>query len=156
MTCGRTLEIGRSNGRSFWKFHSDPDSLFVCTPVVDSSSEPAWHHYEYPESVASVNVSLGKDPIVNELKRVYPAAFGMIKDKTWSDKLLKRHYPKVAKLLSSSEKVKSDDEGDEDISLLVEGGFDVSYYRQSLRFCNCFSHYSVHLAALPCRRKSTR
>lgn len=135
MTCGRTLEIGRSNGCSFWKFHSDPDSLFVCTPVADSSSERAWHHYEYPESVASVIVSLGKDPIVKELKRIYSSAKGMIKDKTWSDKLLKRHYPKVAKLISSSDGVKSDDENSEDMSLLVEGGFDVSHYRESLRFC---------------------
>ena len=129
MTCGRTLEIGRSNGRSFWKFHSDPDSLFVYTPVADSPSEPAWHHYKHPESVASVIVSLGKDPIVKELKRIYSSANGMIKDKTWSDKLLMRHYPKVAKLISSSDGAKSDEEGNEEMSLLVEGGFDVSYYQ---------------------------
>ena len=129
MTCGRTLEIGRSNGRSFWKFHSDPDSLFVYTPVADSPSEPAWHHYKHPESVASVIVSLGKDPIVKELKRIYSSANGMIKDKTWSDKLLMRHYPKVAKLIASSDGAKSDEEGNEEMSLLVEGGFDVSYYQ---------------------------
>lgn len=128
MTCGRTLELGRdSAGRSFWKFDSDPDSLFVCIQGVENATEPAWHHYEHPESVASVIVSLGKDPIVKELKRCYPAAYQMIKDGTWSDNILKRRYPKVAELISSSETTKTDEEPADEPAVQVEGGFEVSY-----------------------------
>ena len=130
MTCGRTLEIGNSNGRSFWKFDIDSDSLFVCTQVAESASASAWHHYDYPESVASVIVSLGRDPIVKELKRCYPAAHKMINDKTWSDRLWKRRYPNVAKLIANREAVEPGDTGTEDVSLQVEGGFDVSCNRR--------------------------
>jgi len=129
MTCGRTLEIGRdAAGRSFWKFASDPDSLFVCTPGAENSSEPAWHYYEHPESVASVIVSLKKDPVVEDLKRCFPVAHQMINDGSWSDRLLKRRFPKVAKLIASTNGA-TVDEGTEEAaepSVDVEGGFEVS------------------------------
>ena len=50
MSCGRTLEIGRdSAGRSYWKFDSDPDSLFVCVDaenVADDRNHGTWYHYQ--------------------------------------------------------------------------------------------------------------
>jgi len=126
MSCGRTLEIGRDEaGRSFWKFDSDPDSLFICTQVDEGSNDPAWHHYEHPESVASVIVGLGKDPVVRELKRCYPTANEMIKDRTWPDLLMKRRFPKVAKLICNDTVRENEDE--EETSLQVEGGFEVRF-----------------------------
>jgi hypothetical protein len=106
LTCGRTLEIGRDNaGRSFWKFFGDDNALFVCVEETDGASPPdmgsgIWHRFGDPESVASVIVCLGNDPVVKDLRRLYPAADQMIEDKTWSDRLLKKRFPNVAKLFS--------------------------------------------------------
>lgn len=98
-SCGRTLEIGRDNaGRSFWKFDSDPDSLFVCieaTTTVPMQERGTWHHYTHAESIASVIVCLGKEPIAKGLQRAYPGAHRLIRDGSWSDLIWKRMFSRA-------------------------------------------------------------
>lgn len=97
MSCGRTLEIGSDRvGRSFWKFDSDPDALFVCieAAVVGQEVESGtWLHYQHPESISSVIISLGRDPIAKELQRAYPVAHRLILEGSWSERIFKRIYP---------------------------------------------------------------
>jgi hypothetical protein len=91
-TCGRSLEICRDKGdRAYWSFHSEPESLFV------SSTAGRWYKYSEPEAIASVIVSLGKDPAVGELKRVFPKAWHLLKTGLWTDLLLKRRYKTIAR-----------------------------------------------------------
>ena len=105
ISCGRTLEIGKDvAGRSYWNFHSDPGALFVCLEAVAEAGSESnkWHRFAEPEAIASVMVGLGKDEIVKDLKRVFPQSRQVLKDGTWSELLLKRRFPNVAKLISSS------------------------------------------------------
>lgn len=88
--CGRTLSLGRDgNGRSFWKFNTD-GALFVC----DGDDAKTWRRYEDPEVIASVIVSLGKDPVVAEIKRVFPDAVRLLRGRQWTQLLLKRPFAK--------------------------------------------------------------
>ena len=38
------------------------------------------------------SVSLGKDPVVQEIKNEFPDSVKLIRNKTWSDLLMKRHF----------------------------------------------------------------
>ena len=99
ISCGRTLEIGKDvAGRSYWYFHADPDSLFVCLNESDSSGSDKWFRYSEPEAISSVIVSLGKDAIVPDLKRSFPKALALIKSGKWSELLQKRRF-KLTQLL---------------------------------------------------------
>jgi Bromodomain len=126
MTCGRTLELGRDNsGRSFWKFNSDPSALFVCVEAqetVDDTDRGAWYYYQYPEIIASVIVTLGKDPITKELQRSYPEALQLIRDGSWSQLLLKRMYPNALSAYDSSDTASKSTKA---LTLKVEGGYEV-------------------------------
>ena len=123
MECGRTLEIGRDGaGRSFWKFFSEPSSLFVCSES-GSGATSTWQCFPDPESIASVMVSLGKDRLVKDLQRSYPKAFQMVTDGTWSDALLKRQFPQVAAIMAGN----ASDVEEEEPVLAVEGGFEVGH-----------------------------
>jgi hypothetical protein len=131
MTCGRTLEIGRDNARrSYWKFHSDPEALFVCSETTgggDSAESSTWYRFADAESISSVIVSLGKEEIVKDLRRSYPAAQRMIRDRTWVSGLLKRRFPRVAQIMEGQDL--SDDAevtGAEKEIDQVDGGFEVS------------------------------
>jgi hypothetical protein len=99
MTCGRTLRLGKDGaGRAYWKFHKDPDSLFVFVPGDSRGGQgDKWHRYAYPETIASIISSLGKDEVVKDIKRSFPAAALMHKEGTWSNALLKRHFPNAIK-----------------------------------------------------------
>jgi hypothetical protein len=128
MTCGRTLEIGRDNaGRSYWKFHSDSEALFVCSETTGEGDSPTWYHFADAESIASVIVSLGKDELVKDLQRSYPVSQRMIKDRSWTTGLLKRRFPRVAQIMEGQDL--SDDaepmEVEKEIAQ-VDGGFEVS------------------------------
>ena len=114
-SCGRTLEVGSDGrGRAYWCFHSDPGSLFVRAGRSSGNPFPdKWHRYSEPETIASVIVSLGKDPIVPDLKRTFAMAADLIKSGRWSEMLLKRHF-----------KLKKVSEEDED-SMEVEEESDV-------------------------------
>jgi len=91
ITCGRTLELGRDGtGRSYWIFHSDPSSLFVCASTATDARK--WHKYAEPETIASVIVSLGKDPVASELRRAFPKSSASIKSGAWTDLLQKRKF----------------------------------------------------------------
>jgi len=87
--CGRTLSIGFDNaGRSYWKFHADPDSLFVLDSNRDSKKK--WHRFSEPETIASVMVCLGKGRLADEIKRLYPSAAEMVSTREWVGLLQKR------------------------------------------------------------------
>lgn len=127
--CGRTLEITRDDaGRSFWKFASDPDSLFVCS---DLQSEISWQKFPDSACVASVIVSLGKDSAVKYLKQAYPKAAKLVVAGTWSDALLKKRFPKVAKILAG-ENMDAEKDADEESTVVVEGGFDAYHVGESV------------------------
>jgi Bromodomain len=88
--CGRTLSLGRDrSGRSFWKFNAD-NALFVC----DGDNAKIWRRYEDPEVIASVLFSLGKDPVVAEIKCVFPEAVRLLRGRKWTQLLLKRPFTK--------------------------------------------------------------
>jgi hypothetical protein len=110
ITCGRTLELGNdSAGRSYWHFNSDLDSMYVCQPAAGDNSR--WLKFSDPDAIASVIVSLGKDPVVPELKRTFPKAAAMIKDGTWSELLIKRRF-KVIVLEGKSDGNESNEKSD--------------------------------------------
>lgn len=89
--CGRTLSLGRDRrGRSFWKFNAD-NALFVC----DGDDTKIWRRYEDPEVIASVLFSLGKDPVVAEIRRVFPDAVRLLRGRKWTQLLLKRPFKKT-------------------------------------------------------------
>ncbi len=119
LMCGRTLEIGKDViGRSYWRFHADPSALFV-DPVglpIDGGLENQgrWHRFADAATISSVIISLGKDPIVRELRRIFPEADRMIKRKTWSNELLKKKFPNVSNLANhvSSQDDITDMDGD--------------------------------------------
>jgi hypothetical protein len=91
ITCGRTLEIGAdSAGRSYWHFNNDLGSLFVCTPIPGKNSR--WQRFSGHETISSVIVSLGKDPVASELKRTFPEAAALIRSGKWSELLVKRFF----------------------------------------------------------------
>jgi Bromodomain len=130
MSCGRTLEIGRDGaGRSFWKFDSDPNALFVCVEAPNGGpglEAGTWHHYQHPESIASVIISLGKAPIAKELHRSYPVAHRMMRDGSWSQLILKRMFPNAI----SGGELSESDKGSKSVkgsALQVEGGFEVRH-----------------------------
>ncbi|KAL7565041.1 hypothetical protein ACA910_020751 [Epithemia clementina (nom. ined.)] len=122
--CGRTLEIGhdKSGGRAYWKLKADPEALFVCQT---SGSKTEWFRFPDAVTVAGVIAYLGRDPIVKSLKRLYPTAFGYIKDGSWSTRILQRHFPRVAELVASEKdegSTFSTERSNQDVQ--VEGGYD--------------------------------
>jgi hypothetical protein len=89
--CGRSLELGTDSfGRSYWHFLNDLESLYVCEPGPEETAK--WQKYSEPEVISSIIVSLSKDPIVQELKNAFPNSVKLIRNKTWSDLLMKRHF----------------------------------------------------------------
>lgn len=129
MECGRTLEIGQDSvGRSYWKFFSDQDALFVCGVSDTDSQEGTWHRYSDNATIASVIVSLGKHSIVKDLKRSYPGANELIVSGLWSDQLLKRAFPGVAKLLAGGVEPECNNGVENESIIEVEGGFEVRMY----------------------------
>jgi hypothetical protein len=115
--CGRTLELGSdSAGRSYWHFNGDLDSLYICQPMPGQNSK--WQKFSDPEAIASVIVSLGKDPLVPELKMTFVKAASVIQDGTWSELLMKRRF----KINVSKEEAeeKSQDSSDTDMEIVED------------------------------------
>jgi Bromodomain len=112
MFCGRSLEIGRDRfGRSYWKFHSLLSTLFVCDESnvqqgTRSNYSATWHHFSDEASVASVIVSLQRDPIVRDLMRAFPDSRKLVEDHSWSEVLMKRRFPMA--IITEEEVQKSD------------------------------------------------
>lgn len=120
MLCGRTLEIGRdSQGRSYWKFGSEPNALFVC-------EAGSWSRFAFPEDISSVMVGLKKDPVVKDLQRSFPEAKKLLRDGTWSNVILMKKFPLVAEILQGEEESNADAMDVEKSTVTVVGGFDVS------------------------------
>lgn len=96
-SCGRTLSYGSDvYGRSYWKFPSDPSSLYVLAKTSNNESknnhEKIFHRFKEPEAIASVLVCLGKDEVVDELRRAFPGASTMISNREWCDLLQKKAF----------------------------------------------------------------
>ena len=123
MKCGRTLKIGNDGcGRSYWIFHSDPNSLFVLEEADNlSSDQQKWLRFSDPESIASIIVGLGKGPTVNELKRVFPDAAKLVREGTWSSLVLARKFRSSLRSLTAKPKLKMDDDSS---SVDTEGAID--------------------------------
>merc|ERR1711935_1166837 len=51
-----------------------------------------WQKYSEPETISSIIVSLSKDPVAQELKNAFPNSVKLIRNKAWSDLLMKRHF----------------------------------------------------------------
>mmetsp|Transcript_25744 Transcript_25744/g.38529 ORF Transcript_25744/g.38529 Transcript_25744/m.38529 type:complete len:1046 (+) Transcript_25744:820-3957(+) len=90
-TCGRTLSLGSDDtGRCYWRFDSEPNSLFVSTENQEQHS--AFLRFSSPESIASVIKSLGRNPLAFEMQKTFPQAANVLNDGTWSNLLQKRRF----------------------------------------------------------------
>lgn len=148
MTCGRTLAIGvDSMGRFYWKFHKDPESLFVFVPDEeddDDDDETAgkWHRFSEPECIASVILCLGREQkeLVRDLRRAFPRAAEMCDNGAWSDALLKRRFPSIHKLVA---KAAADDTASSDVNSSTDNAESMEEDEEveEVRFtCFIFSH----------------
>ena len=95
LACGKSIPIGTDPfGRTYWVFSADPTSLFVCeassSPGDAASEQKQWYRFNKPEEIASIMVCLGKDPLCEPLKEVFPEATKLVKDRTWSTLLYGR------------------------------------------------------------------
>jgi hypothetical protein len=141
--CGRTLEIGRDNyGRSYWQFYGDKQSLFVCGKVGENN-EVKWHRFGDAASIASVIMCLRKEHPSKDLLKAYPAASRLLKSGVWSDVLLKRAFPNVAKwcAVKAGDDLSDTETKDADVGIKVLGGFVVSKCKSAAFFLvsNSFS-----------------
>ena len=109
--CGRTLSLGRDrSGRSYWKFNAD-NALFVC----DGGDAKTWRRYVDSEVISSVLFSLGRDPVVAEIKRVFPEAARLLRGRKWSQMLQKRQFSKKSdspEVVSGDQVTKKEDNED--------------------------------------------
>ena len=90
--CGRTMSLGSDKwGRSYWKFHSDPTSLFVLSPsCIKQRKGKEFYRFSEPEAIASVMTCLGDGDLYDRLKKRYPMAWNQLKSRQWCDILQKR------------------------------------------------------------------
>ncbi len=114
LTCGKSLPIGTDPfGRSYWVFSADPTSLFVyetdSLPGVASPTLRQLHRFHKPEEIASVMVCLGRNPLIESLKEVYPEAAKLLSDRSWSTCLMGRmlrRNPEATESLPLSDETK--------------------------------------------------
>lgn len=94
LACGKSTPIGNDPfGRSYWVFSAEPTSLFVCqVDTMPGTVSPTrkWHRFHKPEEIAAVIICLGKDPLCESLKEVFPEAAKVVKDRSWSTLLFGR------------------------------------------------------------------
>jgi len=115
LVCGKSIPIGNDPfGRSYWVFSAEPTSLFVChvdsKPEGGMSTKKQWHRFCMPEEIASVMVCLGKVPLCETLKEVFPEAAKRVNDRSWSTLLFGRSLPQASKraqVLSPSKEPKT-------------------------------------------------
>jgi len=94
-------------------FSADPTSLFVCemnsTPDATSHSLKRLHRFHKPEEIASVMVCLGRDPLCETLKEIFPEATKLVNDRSWSTLLMERSLrrdPEATEALPLSDETK--------------------------------------------------
>lgn len=89
--CGKNISIGTDpQNRTYWKFESSPESLFVLNSSVGGKRQCL--RFSLPETIASVILFLGKHKLAAELKRLYPQAFDLFKSGEWSELLQKKYF----------------------------------------------------------------
>lgn len=120
LACGKSVPIGTDPfGRTYWVFSAEPTSLFVCQSITvpgdaTSPSQNHWYRFHKPEEIAAVMVCLGKNPLRETLKEVFPDARLLCKGRSWSTLLFDRCLPKESEAANAtpqlSDKPKSDGE----------------------------------------------
>ena len=116
LACGKSVPIGNDPfGRSYWVFSAEPSSLFICSnpPQASPVACKEWHRFNKPEDIAAVMVCLGKNPLCETLKEVFPEAKKFMKDRTWSTLIYGRclaRKPDESELQPAAEKPKIDEE----------------------------------------------
>ena len=113
-TCGRTVPLGYDKvGRAYFRFQSDPSSLFV-VDNEEVASKKQWHRFSRPEDIACIIACLADQDPGEELRARYPDAAELVRNRKWADRIQKRSFSvDITKL--------SEDEEDEE-----EKGKDVS------------------------------
>jgi hypothetical protein len=115
------LSIGSDSvGRSYWKFSESSSSLFVC-------DDGSWLHFDKPELIASVIVSLGKDPVTKDLRETFPDVVALLVGRKWADIIMKNRYFSSSTGCSDEERTgSSSSPRAKEQNVTVRGGFDVS------------------------------
>jgi hypothetical protein len=94
-------------------------------------------------------VGLDKDDVVKDLERVFPFAVRMVKERTWTDMLLKKKFPQVSHFLSHGAHSNGDAmDINGERSVEVEGGFDVRKTGMCGVLSSLFSNSCCKTAAL--------
>lgn len=163
LTCGKSIPIGTDPfGRSYWVFSADPTSLFICEGDFNpgaSSDLRHMHRFLKPEEIASIMVCLGRDPLCESLKEVFPEASKLVNERTWSTLLMGRcllRDPEVADKSPTSDEPKIDEEEQIDY-----GAVSVNSYLASKSLSKClldllpflFSHLSKTKTFLSSQQK---
>jgi len=95
--CGKNISIGTDpQDRTYWKFESSPESLFVLEK--SSGEKRQCLRFSLPETIASVILCLGKHALSTELKRLYPQAFNLLNSGKWSELLQKKAFTLYQKM----------------------------------------------------------
>jgi Bromodomain len=122
--CGRTLSLGHDTvGRSYWKFRAN-GGLFV----YDKEITKSWCRYGEAEVIASVIFTLGKDPVVSEIKRAFPDATNLLRRRKWTQLLLKRQFLKgdhINSAVGGKNGLKAEEDTDEEQDEPYQPGEDV-------------------------------
>lgn len=153
LACGKSVPIGTDPfGRSYWVFGAEQTSLFVCqvdsTPGVEASTRKQWRRFHKPEEIASVMVCLGKDPLCESLKEVFPEAAKIVKSRSWSTVLYSRSLPQEpesAKALPPSKETETDTDEQADFGP-VSINFSVSFSLQQYFFLITWPFFHVFSA----------
>ena len=103
-TCGRTLALGTDEDeRWYWKFNTEPDSLFVS---IKNNHPKSFHKFSSPESIASVIKGLARHPLSKALRTAFPKAAAVLDDGTWCNLLLRKGFEHV---FEKNDRSKNDD-----------------------------------------------
>jgi hypothetical protein len=75
---GHLMPVGTDSvGRNYWVLESDMSSLVV------QDRKNVWVRYTTAAGIASVLVGLGRAEPFDELRRLFPKAYSMVKDRSW-------------------------------------------------------------------------
>lgn len=93
-TCGRTAPLGYDKvGRAYFRFQSDPDSLFIADSHESTDGpEKRWHRFVKVEDIACIIACLGEETPAEELRARYPEAAKLVSKHQWKDIIQKRTF----------------------------------------------------------------
>ncbi len=93
-TCGRAAPLGYDKvGRAYFRFQSDPSSLFIAdSQESNQSAEKRWHRFVKEEDIACIIACLGEESPAEELRARYPEAANLVRGHQWKDIIQKRTF----------------------------------------------------------------